>query len=177
MEISFEGITLRPWKIGDAQQLASIADNKKISDNLRDGFPSPYTEKDALDWLSLIIPENNPPRLFAIIYDNRLVGNIGLVTKDNIYRKNIEIGFFVSEQWWGKGIATRAIKCATAYAFRQFDIIRVYAEVFSENIGSRRALEKAGFTLEATFHSNIFKRGIIMNSCIYSVLKENYPGV
>jgi RimJ/RimL family protein N-acetyltransferase len=174
MEIFFEGIILRPWELGDAAKLALIADNKKIADNLRDGLPSPYSMKDAFDWLNLILPENNPPRFFAITIDKQVVGSIGIVSKTDIYRKNFEIGFFISEDWWGKGIATRAIKCATAYAFRDFDIVRVYAEVFADNPGSRRALEKVGFILEATLKKNIFKNGIIKDSCIYSVLKEDF---
>jgi [ribosomal protein S5]-alanine N-acetyltransferase len=174
MEIFFEGIILRPWTLSDASQLALIADNKKITDNLRDGLPSPYSLNDAHDWLNLILPENNPPRFFAITIDKKVIGSIGIVSKTDIYRKNFEIGFFLSENFWGQGIATRAIKAATSYSFRDFDIVRVYAESFSDNIGSRRALEKAGFKLEATLKRNIIKNGIIKDSCIYSVLKEDY---
>jgi RimJ/RimL family protein N-acetyltransferase len=155
MEIIFEGIVLRPWSIGDAGQLAVIANNKKIADNLRDGFPFPYSLKDAKNWLNIILPENYPPRFFAITIDKKLVGSIGIVTKTDIYRKNFEIGYFLAEEQWGKGIATQAIKAATSYAFKDFDIVRVYAEPFSDNIGSRRALEKAGFTLEATLRRNV----------------------
>jgi len=174
MEIIFEGIVLRPWSIGDAGQLAVIADNKKIADNLRDGFPFPYSPKDAKNWLNIILPENYPPRFFAITVDKKLVGSIGIVTKTDIYRKNFEIGYFLAEEQWGNGIATQAIKAATSYAFKDFDIVRVYAEPFSDNIGSRRALEKAGFTLEATLRRNVIKNNIIKDSCIYSVLKEDF---
>jgi [ribosomal protein S5]-alanine N-acetyltransferase len=177
MEIFFEGIILRPWSIGDASQLALIADNKKIADNLRDGFPFPYSIKNAYDWLNIVLPENNPPRFFAITLDNQLVGSIGIVTKSDIYRKNFEIGYFLSEEYWGKGIATRAIKAATSYAFRDFDIVRIYAEPFSDNVGSRKALKKAGFRLEATLKHNVIKNGIIKDSCIYSVLREDFNPV
>jgi RimJ/RimL family protein N-acetyltransferase len=173
MEISFEGIVLRPWTIKDARELALIANNKKIADNLRDILPYPYSHKDAIDWLNLILPENFPPRFFAITVDNKIVGSIGLVSKTDIYRKNIEIGFFLSEEYWGKGIATRAIRALTDYGFRDFDIVRIYAEVFSDNTGSRRALEKAGYILEATIRKNIIKNEIIKDSCIYSILREN----
>lgn len=174
MEIFFEGIVLRPWAIRDVRQLAAIADNKKISDNLRDGLPFPYSVKDAREWLNAILPENYPPRFFAITVDKQLIGSIGLVTKTDIYRKNIELGYFLAEKHWGKGIATKAIKAATSYAFSDFDVIRVYAETFSDNPGSRKALEKAGFSLEATIRRNIIKNGIIKDSCIYSVLKEDF---
>ena len=174
MEICFEGIVLRPWSISDAAQLALIADNKKIAENLRDGFPFPYSVKDARDWLNIILPENYPPKFFAITIDKELAGSIGIVSKTDIYRKNFEIGYFLSEKFWGKGIATKAIKAATSYAFRDFDIVRIYAEPFSDNIGSRRALEKAGFKHEATLKSYVIKNGIIKDSCIYSVLKEEF---
>jgi [ribosomal protein S5]-alanine N-acetyltransferase len=174
MEIFFEGITLRPWSITDAPTLALIADNKKIADNLRDGFPFPYSLKDAHNWLNLILPENIPPRFFAITINKQLIGSIGIVTKTDIYRRNFEIGYFLSEEFWGKGIATRAIKAATSYAFRQFDVVRTYAEPFSDNTGSRRALEKAGYRLEATLKNNVIKNGLIKDSCIYSVLREDY---
>jgi ribosomal-protein-alanine N-acetyltransferase len=174
MEISFEGIVLRPWSISDVTELSLIADNKKIADNLRDGFPFPYSLKDAENWLNLILPENNPPRFFAITVDKKLYGSIGIVSKSDIYRKNFEIGYFLSEEFWGKGIATKAIKAATSYAFKDFDIVRVYAEPFADNPGSRRALEKAGFTLEAILKRNVIKNGVIKDSCIYSVLKEDF---
>jgi [ribosomal protein S5]-alanine N-acetyltransferase len=171
MEIFFEGVILRPWTIKDASKLALIANNKKISDNLRDGFPYPYSSKDAKDWITIILSENNPARFFAITIDKELIGSIGLVSKSDIYRKNFEIGFFLSENQWGKGIATKAIKAVTSYAFNNFDIVRIYAEVFSDNTGSRRALEKAGFSLEATLKNSIIKNETVKDCCIYSVLK------
>jgi [ribosomal protein S5]-alanine N-acetyltransferase len=174
MEIQFEGIILRPWSVKDADILAVIANNRNIFNNLRDGMPSPYSLQDARDWLNLILPENNPPRFFAIIVENNVVGSIGIVKKTDIYRKNVEIGYFLAEQHWSKGIMTKAIKAATSYAFNSFDIVRVYAEPFADNIGSRKSLEKAGFTLEATLKSNVIKNGVIKDSCIYSVLKEDF---
>jgi len=174
MDIFFEGIVLRPWSIRDAADLARIADNKNIADNLRDGFPNPYSLKDAMTWLNIILPENFPPRFFAIIFDKQIAGSIGIVTKTDIYRKNVEIGYFLSEEYWGRGIVTRAIKAATSYAFREFDIVRVYAEPFADNPGSKRALEKAGFSLEATLKNNVVKNGVIKDSCIYSVLKKDF---
>ncbi len=174
MEIIFEGIVLRPWSMVDATRLASIANNKNIADNLRDGFPFPYSIKDARNWLNLILPENFPPRFFAITVENLILGSIGIVTKTDIYRKNFEIGYFLAEEYWGRGIITKAIKAATSYAFKEFDIARVYAEPFADNISSRKALEKAGFTLEATLKKNVIKNGIIKDSCIYAVLKEDF---
>jgi RimJ/RimL family protein N-acetyltransferase len=174
MEIILEGVRLRPWSLYDADQLAVIANNKNISDNLRDGFPYPYSINDAYNWLNLVIPVNDPPRFFAIVYENHLCGSIGIVTKEDIYRKNVEIGYFLAEEYWGKGIITKAIKAVTSYAFSKFDIVRVYAEPFADNPGSRRALEKAGFRCEALFRKNVFKNGVVKDSCIYSVLREEF---
>ena len=174
MEIHSEDIILRPWSLNDASQLASIANNKNIADNLRDGFPFPYSIDNARSWLNMIIAQNDPPRFFAITGVEGIIGSIGLVSKTDIYRKNMEIGYFLGEEFWGRGIATSAIKAVTSYAFSDFDIIRVYAEPFTDNQGSRRALEKAGFKLEATLRSNVIKNGIIKDSCIYSVLKEEF---
>lgn len=174
MEIFFEGITLRPWSICDAAQLALIANNKKIADNLRDGFPFPYSLNDATNWLNIILPENYPPRFFAVTVNNKVAGSIGIVTKTDIYRKNFEVGYFFSEEYWGKGIATKAIKAVVSYAFRNFDIVRIYAEPFFDNSASRKALEKAGFTLEAVLKRSVIKNEIIKDSCIYSVLREDF---
>ena len=173
MEILFEGIILRPWSIDDAKILAEIANNKNIADNLQDLFPFPYSLKDARKWIRTILPVD-PPRNFAIVADGSIAGNIGLLPKDDIHRKNVEIGYFLSEKYWGKGIAPRAVKAITSYAFSNFDIVRVYAETFGDNIRSRRALEKAGFSLEATLRSYVIKNGIIKDGCIYSVLKEDF---
>ncbi len=174
MEILFEGIILRPWSFSDAEKLAEIANNKNIADNLRDLFPFPYSLNDARKWLRMILPANIPPRYFAITEEGVLVGSIGIVTKDDIYRKNIEAGYFIAEKHWGRGIAAKAIKAITSYAFNDFDVVRVYAEPFADNLQSRRALEKAGFALEATLHRNVIKNEVIKDSCIYSVLKEDF---
>lgn len=174
MKVAYQDIELIPWKQEYAVKLTQIANNPKIEENLRDGFPQPYTVDDAASWISSILPENDPPRFFAICYDNTLAGSIGLVLKDNVYRKNIETGYFLEEDLWGRGIMTKAIKAAVTYAFSQFEVVRIYAEVYADNTGSRRALEKAGFSCEAIIKKNIIKRDVINDSCIYSVLRENF---
>jgi len=174
MEILFRDIVLTPWRLEYAARLAEIANNRNIGDNLRDGLPNPYTYEDALTWLNMTIPVNNPPRYFAIFSGGLIAGSIGLLSKDNIYRKNMEIGYFLDEKLWGKGIMTSSVISAVTYAFFEFDIERIYAEVFADNPGSRRALEKAGFTCEALIKKNIIKNDLIKDSCIYSLLKENF---
>ncbi|MFN8239937.1 MAG: GNAT family N-acetyltransferase [Bacteroidales bacterium] len=174
MEIRYREIILRPWEIGYAEDLAKVANNKKIADNLRDGFPNPYTTGNAIEWIKSVIPLNDPPKLFAIFYQGEIAGSIGLVTKDNIYSRNLETGYFVGEKYWGRNIATHSIIAITHYAFSHFEIERLYAETFSDNKASGRALEKAGFKLEATIKRNIYKNGVIKDSCIYSKLREGH---
>jgi len=174
MEIRCDGFVMRPWFKTDAAQLAVVANNKDIADNLRDGFPFPYSYQDAINWLEMIIPQNYPVRFFAITVDKNIAGSIGLVSKTDIYRKNMEMGYYLVPEYWGRGIITEAVKAITSYAFREFDIIRIYAEPFADNPGSRRVLEKAGYVHEATFHKNVIKNGVIKDSTIYSMLRENF---
>jgi len=84
------------------------------------------------------------------------------------------VGYFIAQEFWGRGIASKALIAITTYAFRTFEILRVYAEPFADNFGSRLVLEKAGYTLEATFKNYVIKNGVIKDSCIYSVLKEDF---
>ena len=174
MKIESGDIVLKAWEISWAKELSIIANNKRISDNLRDGFPHPYTQDDAINWITGTVLINDPVRFFAIFYKNSLAGSIGLVLKEDIYRKNGEIGYFLDQNLWGRGIISNAIKMITTYGFKTFDLVRIYAEPFEDNTGSRRALEKAGFKYEALFVKNVIKNGVLKNSCIYSVLKENW---
>jgi len=175
MEIHFDGGFLRPWAESDAPELALLANNKSIADNLRDLFPHPYSLADAIQWLTMVLRQEGPVRYFAIIVDGKLAGSIGLAPKTDIYRKNAEVGYYIGSQFRNRGIVTAALKAVTAYAFRTFDINRIYAEPFADNVGSRRVLEKAGYFHEATFKNYVIKNGVIKDSCIYSVLKENFP--
>lgn len=166
-------IVLRPWDRKDSSDLAVLANNRKIFDRLRDGFPSPYRVADARAFIRNAKRVNNPPRLFAIIVDGNLAGSIGLYLKDDIYRKNAEVGYWLAEQYWGKGIIPRALNLIVKYAFDTFDIVRIFAEPFSDNIASRRVLEKAGFSLECEMKCNIIKNGVVGSSCIYSIFRDN----
>lgn len=174
MRVESGNIVLRPWVEADAERLAEIANNKNIYDNLRDGFPHPYSIEDAQQFIALQQEENKHSKVFAIVVDGKVAGSIGGFLKEDVYRKNAEIGYYLAEEYWGKGIITKAIKMIVAFLFENFDIIRIYAEPFARNMGSRRSLEKAGFKLEAELKSNVIKNGVIEDSCIYAMLKNNY---
>lgn len=172
MIIQKGNILLRPWDMEDAERLAEIANNKNIYGNLRDGFPHPYSIEDAKKFIAGAQEENNQSKIFAILIDGIVVGSIGAFFMKDVYRKNVEIGYYLAEEWWGKGIMTKVIKVLTEYLFDNFDIIRIYAEPFARNYGSRRALEKSGYRFEALLKSNVIKNNEIEDSCIYAILKN-----
>lgn len=172
MLIVTDDFTLREWKERDAEMLASIANNRKIANNLRDGFPYPYSIEDAKQYISSVRLEDADSKQIVIEIDGRVAGSMGAFFKENIHRKNAEIGYFLAEEYWGRGIMPKAVRCMTQYLFENYNINRVYAQPFSRNTASRRVLEKAGFRCEAILKNNIIKNSVVQDSCIYAVLKE-----
>ena len=165
-------ISIRKWKIEDAEQLKNAINNKRILDNLRDGIPYPYTIKNAQDF---IIQTLNAPKdsrySWAILLDDKVIGSIGVFRKDNIHCQTAEIGYYIAEEYWGKGIMTKAIKEVCNYIFNETDIIRIFAEPFAYNVASCRALEKAGFELEGILRNNAIKNNKILDMKMYSIIK------
>lgn len=164
---------IRKWELSDAKDLAAALSNKKVQDNLRDGLPYPYTEQDGKDFISAMLSaDENETFAFAITVDNTVIGSIGIFRQENIHRQTAELGYYIAEEYWGKGIMTEAVRQICEYVFRESDIIRIYAEPFVYNIASCRVLEKAGFQYEGTLRSNAVKNGKIMDMKMYSLLKE-----
>ncbi len=159
-------IQIRPWKKEDTQQLASIANNKKIWLNVRDHFPHPYTNKNALDWIAHTM-QQKPVLNMAITVDGNIAGNIGILPKEDVYRKSLEIGYFLGENYWGKGIATVAVSLLLDYISKQFDVFRIYAEVFDHNRASMKVLEKNGFHCEGIREKSVIKNNVLMNDHVW----------
>lgn len=160
--------------MSDAKDLASVISNKKIQDNLRDGLPYPYTEQDATDYISAMLSEDeNKTLAFAITIDNKAIGSIGAFRQKNIHRHTAEIGYYIAEEYWGKGLMTEAVKQICSYIFDKSNIVRIYAEPFSYNKASCRVLEKAGFLYEGTLRSNAIKNGKTIDMLMYSRLKTD----
>lgn len=172
MQIITEDLILRNWEEKDAERLASIASNRKIADNLNDGFPHPYSVEDAKQFISHSRKKDPTYLHLAIEKDGVVIGSIGAYFKENVHRKNADIGYYLAEEYWGKGIMPKAIMCITQYIFDNYDIIRVYALPFAKNKGSRRVLEKAGFRCEAILKNSIIKNGVVQDDCIYAILKD-----
>ena len=163
---------IRKWELSDAKDLAAALSNKKVQDNLRDGLPYPYTVQDGKEFISAMLSaDENETFAFAIMVDDKVVGSIGIFRQGNIHSQTAELGYYIAEEYWGKGIMTEAVKQICEYVFAKSDIIRIYAEPFAYNIASCRVLEKVGFQYEGTLRSNAVKNGKVIDMEMYSLLK------
>lgn len=164
---------LRPWLLSDAEAVAIAADNPNIAANLRNAFPSPYTSADAEWFVGDCIAQGEERRLMrAIVIDGKASGSVGVFVQDDVYEKTAELGYWLAEDHWGKGVMTEAVRQICREAFERFDILRIYAEPFADNLGSRRVLEKAGFTCEGTMRNGVYKNGRVHSYCMYALLRE-----
>ena len=169
---------LRKWQLSDAAALAAMLNNRKIQNNLRDGLPYPYTEGDAKDYiLSALSAGETDIFAYAITVEGAVAGSIAASRRHNIHRRTAELGYFLAEEYWGRGIMTDAIRQLCDIVFQTSDILRIFAEPFSYNAASRRALEKAGFTREGTLINNAVKNGRVQDMALYSLTRttEAYP--
>jgi len=158
VELKLARCTLRPWRRGDESSLVLHANNESVWLNLRDRFPHPYTGKDADEWIAHAGAQA-PVLNFAIAVDGAAVGGIGLTLGTDVYRRSAEVGYWLGQPFWGRGIATEALRAVTDYAFRTLDICRLEAGVFDWNPASARVLEKAGYVLEGRSRLAVTKAG------------------
>ena len=165
--------TLRPWRETDAAGIVPYADDPLVAKNLRDVFPCPYTLADAETYVRSCVEQEGRGQLCrAIVVDGTAAGSIGLFLGNDIYRKSAELGYWLGRPFWRQGIMTAAVRAMCAEGFQTWDIVRIYAEPYAGNLGSRGVLEKAGFTLEGVLRSSVYKNGEILDSCIYGRLRE-----
>lgn len=165
-----ENIILRSLNDDDAPALAQLANNKKIWNNVRDILPHPYTPADAIFFINLTKQER-PQVSFAIEYDGAFCGMIGLMLQKDVYRLTAEIGYWLGEPFWNKGIITKAVALVTGYAFNELGLIRIHTGIFEYNIASMKVLEKNGYKKEGVFEKSIIKNGEIWNEHRYAKLK------
>ena len=160
-------VTIRKFRRNDKFAMAEIANNERVAVNLRDAFPYPYSVEDAQKFISMSLRQK-PYQVFAIEFEGEYVGNIGLHPQDDVYRKTAELGYFIGEPWWNRGIATRAVNLICEYGFRELDIIKIFSGVFSFNTASQRVLEKCGFGREAVLRNAVIKNGQIFDEIRYA---------
>ena len=160
-------VKLRKWRESDTNALAKHANNINIARFLTDAFPYPYSMDDANIYISNVKDED-PVKCFAIDLNGDAIGSIGIFPQSDVHRKNAEMGYWLSEEYWGRGIMPEAIRQIVAYGFETFDINRIFARPYGHNIKSQRVLEKAGFVLEARFEKTLIKNNKFVDELIYA---------
>ena len=166
-ELTSGEIKLREFKKSDCKRLTELANNENISRNLRDGFPHPYTIEHAEEFIQKFM-DQDPVTFFAIEYKGEYVGNISLSKGKDVYRKSAEIGYFIGEEYWNKGIATVAVNLISEYGFKNLDIVRIHTGVYEHNTASQRVLLKCGFVYEGVFKKAVFKQEKFWNEARFA---------
>jgi len=165
---------VRSWRAADADALVKYANNKRIWQNLRDRFPHPYTPRSAAEFLRSVV-NVEPETAFAIDVGGEAVGGIGFVPHVDVDRQSAEIGYWLAEPFWGRGIVTDALKAVTQFAIDHADVTRIYAVPFASNAASCRVLEKAGYVLEARLRRSAIKEGVIIDQFQYAFIAPENP--
>jgi [ribosomal protein S5]-alanine N-acetyltransferase len=176
VQLTLKSCEVRSWRTTDAEPLARHADNRKIWLNLRDAFPHPYTIHDAREFIRLV-RNSMPETTFAIAVNEEAVGSVGFVLRHDVERVSAEIGYWLAEPLWGRGIATEALVAATEYAISTHQLTRIYALPFAWNAASCRVLEKAGFVLEGTLRRSAIKNGVITDQMQYAFVVPSPPSL
>jgi RimJ/RimL family protein N-acetyltransferase len=160
----------------DADSLVRQANNLNVARQLRDRFPHPYTRANASAFLKAATTTPEPSNM-AIEVDDEAVGAIGYVPGADVERYSAEIGYWLGEAHWGKGVATEALMLMTAHVFEAANMLRLFALPFADNAGSIRVLEKAGYVREAVLRSSSVKYGQPRDQLLYARVNEQWRGV
>jgi RimJ/RimL family protein N-acetyltransferase len=163
---------LRKWQLSDLNSLVKHANNYNIARFLTDQFLYPYTVQDGERFLESVL-SHNPAKILAIVVEGEAVGSIGVFPQQDIHCLNAEMGYWLSEDWWGKGIMTDAIRQMVEYGFRTFPVDRIFARPFGSNTASQKVLEKAGFRLEARFQQTLLKNGELLDELVYGIRRND----
>ncbi len=166
-------ILLRPWREEDVIPCALLANDEGVAKNLRDAFPHPYTEQDARSFIGLCLAADERDALYrAVEADGRFAGSIALMRGADVARRSAELGYWFGRAFWGKGIAAEAVRQMCGTGFAAWDVVRIYAEPFSRNRASCRVLEKNGFVHEGTMRQSVYKRGELLDSELYALIRS-----
>jgi RimJ/RimL family protein N-acetyltransferase len=171
MRLECGSCVVRSWRRGDEEDLVRHANNRKVWLQLRDRFPHPYTPADADAWLAHVLAER-PETNFAIALDDAVVGGIGFERGGDIERLSAEVGYWLGEEVWGRGLATAALRAVTRHAFEAHGLHRVFAMVFARNLASARVLEKVGFVREGILRRSAVKDGVVLDRILYAMVRE-----
>ncbi|MGE5800096.1 MAG: GNAT family N-acetyltransferase [Syntrophaceae bacterium] len=171
MELILTQAVIRSWRPEDIPSLVRHANNRRVWRNLKDRFPHPYTPADGEQWIRQAT-DATPETHFAIAIGGEAVGGIGLDLQCDVFRRSAEIGIWLGEAYWGRGIATEAVRALTEYGLTQFDLCRIFAGVFEWNPASMRLLEKAGYSLEGCLRKSVTKDGQTIDQMLYAIVRD-----
>jgi ribosomal-protein-alanine N-acetyltransferase len=169
MLLQLKTCVVRSWETSDVESLTRYANNHKIWLNLRDAFPHPYTRQHAREFIRAT-RQRTPETTFAIAANDEAIGSIGYVLHPDVERVSAEIGYWLAEPFWGRGITTEALRAVTEHAIASHGFTRVYALPFSWNTASCRVLEKAGYVLEARLRRSAIKNGAVTDQMQYAFI-------
>lgn len=175
MELKGERVTIRPWRSDDAPALARHANNRNVARQLRDRFPHPYTIADARQFIQMA-SGTRPTTMFAMVVGGEAVGGIGFFPGADVERFSAEIGYWLAEPYWGRGITAEAITLMSRYAFEMCNMLRLFALPFADNQRSIRVLEKAGYTREATLRASSVKYGQVRDQALFALVNDAWKG-
>jgi RimJ/RimL family protein N-acetyltransferase len=171
MKLALTRSIVRSWSNDDLGSLVKYADNRKIWLNLRDRFPHPYARRDGREFIQLARSQR-PETMFAIEVDGEAAGGIGFVQHADVERVSAEIGYWLGEPFWGRGIASEALVAVTNYAIETHQLTRVYAVPYARNESSCRVLEKAGYVLEGRLRRSCVKDGEVLDQMQYAFVAD-----
>jgi RimJ/RimL family protein N-acetyltransferase len=171
MQLELPEARIRSWRAGDESSLARHADNRNIWLNVRDRFPHPYTLDAAREWVARAASAD-PETQFAIEVDGEAAGGVGVFLQQDVERYSAEIGYWLGEAYWGRGLATAVVRRFTDWAFEAYGLCRLYGNVFAWNPGSARVLEKAGYQLEGRMRQAAVKDGRVVDNLLYAAVRE-----
>ena len=177
MELRGTRCVVRRWRKGDAEALVRQADNLSVARHLRDRFPHPYTPADAKAFLSSGGANGHVPENLAIDVDGQAAGGVGFSRGHDVERFSAEVGYWLGEQYWGRGVATEALLLVTGWLFERHNLLRLFALPFADNLASARVLEKAGYTREALLRSSCVKYGVPRDQLLYARVNAGWEGV
>jgi ribosomal-protein-alanine N-acetyltransferase len=170
MELQSPQCTVRSYRVSDAPSLTRHGNNRKVWLNLRDRFPHPFEEGPCVEYITRGL-QSPVETNFAIDVGGSAIGGTSLHLGTDIERVGAEMGYWIGEEFWGRGIATAAIKLMTAYGFGELGLLRIFAVPFTTNVASCRALEKAGFQREGTLRRSAIKDGTVVDQHMYAIIR------
>lgn len=161
---------LRPWRLDDLDSLVASANDESVSRGLRDRFPYPYTGDDGHAWLMRAVDESD--RSWAVEIGGQAVGGVGLHFGADVHRHAAELGYWLAQRHWGRGVMTAVLRAFVPRALQVFPLYRLHATVYETNPASARVLEKAGFEREGVQKSAVVKRGELLDVIVYARVRR-----